>query len=186
MKIIITALLLLSILVAYTVPTFYEAYLEHKVLHVARHMASDIIWARRESIKTGKNYGVVFIKGQNPGYYIFMDRDGNGKFDASDFVSKKETLNNINSDVKFSDFFDDKDVVFKDNTYVFSGAGFTTPKESSQGYDSIFLVNSSDQEKGIMERLVRIYINRNTNDIKILRVKGKTPKGDVIFTDIAS
>ena len=175
MKIIITALLLLSILIAYTVPTFYEAYVEHKVLRVARHIASDVIWARRESIKSGKNYGVVFIKGQNPGYSIF----------SGDFISKKESLNNISSDVKFSDAFDDKGVALKDNTYVFNG-GAVTAQQLTQGEDSIFLVDKKDEEKGIMDRMVRIYINKATNDIKILRVKVKTSNGDVIFTDIGS
>jgi len=184
-KIILTAVLLLSILIAYTAPTFYEAYIEHKVLHVARNIASDIIWARRESIKSGKNYGVVFIKGENPGYYIFMDRDAKGKFDTTDFISKKESLNNISSDIKFSDAFDDKGVVLKDYTYVFNG-GAVPAQQLTQGEDSIFLINKRDEEKGLMDRMVRIYINKATNDIKILRVKGKTKNGDVIFTDIAS
>ena len=176
MKIIITALLLLSILIAYTVPTFYEAYVEHKVLHVARQVASDMIWARRQSIKSGKDYGITFIKGQNPGYSIF----------SGDFISKKESLSDINDGVKFSDAFDDKGVALKDNKYVFSGGVASTTQPITQGEDSIFLISKSDEEKGIMERVVRIYINKTTNDIKILRVKGKTVNGDVIFTDIGS
>ncbi|MCX6111753.1 MAG: hypothetical protein NTY22_00470 [Proteobacteria bacterium] len=185
MKVIVIVLLLFLVLLAYEAPTFYEAYIEHDVLRVSRNIASDLIWARRQSIKTSNNYGVVFIKGQNPGYYIFIDKDNNGKFDMNDTVIKTVNLKDISSYVKFSNAFDDKDVVFMENTFVFNSLPQPL-QQSAPGHDSIFLINKNDDVKGVMERMIRVYVDKTTNDIKILRIKETTDKGDIIFADIDS
>ena len=185
MRIFLIVLLVLSIFIVFTVPTFYEAHVEHTVLTVSREVASDLIWARSTSIKTGKDYGVVFIMGGEPGYHVFLDKNGNGKFDASDIVARTVEFKDINKHVKFSGAFDDKGVVFTDNTFIFRGDG-KLDQTGTAGYDSVFIINDSDERKGIMERTIRVYVDRSNNDIQILMVTGKTDDGDIIFGEIIS
>jgi len=168
-------LFILSIFIAYSAPIFYEAYVEHTVLKASRHIASDLIWARRLSIRTGKNYGVKFIKGENPGYFIFFENPSK--------VIKSVRLKDINSHVKFYNAFDDKGVALVDNTFTFIGQG-RSEQQTVPGQDSIFLINDSDESRGLTDRVVRVYIDRDNNNIKLLRVTEKTDAGDYIFSAI--
>ncbi|MEI6092377.1 MAG: hypothetical protein WCQ47_01690 [bacterium] len=184
MKIIIIVLLILSVFSVFSAPTFYEAYMEHRVLKAARVVADDMISARRYSIQSGKDYGVMFAKDKEQGYYVFLDNNSDGTFDQGDTVIKSVNLKNINSHIKFSNLFDSKGVVFRNNTVVFSGSGKTPSVEPS--HDSVFIVNERDDRKGITDKIVRIYVNKDTNEIRILRVTDKTDAGDLVFGEIKS
>jgi hypothetical protein len=178
-RIILIVLLVLSIFTVFATPTFYEAYIEHTVLKASRQVA------RMASVKTGTDHGVAFIRGQEPGYRIFVDKNSNGKFDPDDAVVRTVALEGINRSIKFSSAFDDKGVIFTDDTFVFRGDG-KSDQTGVTGHDSIFIVNSSDDRKGVMERVIRVYVDRSNNDIQILRVTGKTGDGDIIFGEIVS
>lgn len=184
MKIIVIVFLLLSIFTAFAVPTFYDAYTEHRVLKASRQIAEDLIRVRRYSIQSNKDYGVMFVKDKLHGYYIFLDNNSNGVFDYGDTSIESVNLKNINKHIKFSNTLDDKGVVFRNNTVVFNGSGKIQADET--GHDSIFIVNERDERKGITDRIIRIYVDRATNDIRILRVTDKTDSGDLVFGDIRS
>ncbi|MBN1113754.1 MAG: hypothetical protein JXA66_00295 [Oligoflexia bacterium] len=175
---IITIVLLIALI--YSIPTFVESYKEHKNFRASRLIAEDLLFARSNSIREKENYGLHFVTKGEQKYSVFVDINKNGNFDREDLVIKTVFMANIYKDVLFSGWFENKGVIFKNGTVVFNYEG---KPDVDDGKNSVFLVNRADQEKGIKDRICRIYVDKEKNSINVLRAVYVSEDGQVVFSE---
>ena len=170
MKLWVIAFIVSVILVVYAIPTFYEAATEKRILKTARLITKDLIETRYLCLSKGTEYSVTFITDQRPGYSIH----------SGDKLLKTVYLDKTDSDIVFSSLFNNKGVVLENNTIIFKPVrDDKTPV--AEGYDSIFLNDRTKEFKKDLNSIVRIYINKNSYEIKLLKVKKVTDDGDIVF-----
>ena len=173
MKIWTLAILASVILAVYAVPTFYEAGTQRKVLKVARVMAEDLMNVRFLSLNGSGNHGVRLIKTGRQGYTIF-----NG-----DKAIKTFYLDQTAPSVVYSSLLDTKDAVIEDDTFVFKAVR-NINEPTQKGRDSIFFNAQADENKKSLKNIIRLYIDKDTYNIKLFRVYEVKDNGDLIFKEI--
>jgi hypothetical protein len=173
MKIWILAVLAAVILVVYAVPTFYEADTQRKVLRTARVMAEDLMNARFLSLSGSGSYGVRLLKTGRQGYTIF-----NG-----DKVIRTVYLDQVSPLAVYSSLLDSKDAVIENNTFVFKPVR-NINEPAPRGGDSIFFNAMADENKRSFKNIIRLYIDKDTYNIKLFRVYEVKENGDLVFKEI--
>ena len=176
-------LVILSLTVAiYSVPTFYEAGAKRRVIKSARTIAQDLIDTRYLSLSTGTAHGIHFIRTGRQGYKVFLDTNNNGSLDVDDKIVKTVYLSDLDSTTVYSALLDDKGIVFDKDTFVFKP--LIDDKNIPLGSNSIFLTDISSENKKSFDRIIRVFVDRNTYNIKILRVLEVKDNKDIIFKEI--
>jgi len=173
MKLWVLVFFVSVILIIYAIPTFYEAGVEKRVIKTARLITKDLIGIRFLCLSKGTEYHVTFITTGRQGYNIF---DGTK-------LLKTVYLDQIDSNVVFSSLFNDKGVIFENNTVVFKPVREVNTSVQD-GYDSILLNNNTKESKKDLKSVVRIYINKNSYEIKLFRVHSIKENGDLVFKEI--
>lgn len=166
-KIWILAILAAIILVVYAVPTFYDAGTQKKVIKVARIMAEDIMYARSHSLSSSDNYGIRLIRTGRQGYAIF----------SGDKVIKTVYLDQTDPTVVYSSLFDTND------TFIFKAVRDIS-EVSAKDHDSIFFNALASENKKVLKNIIRLYIDKNTYNIKLFRVYEIKENGDMVFKEI--
>lgn len=170
MKLWVLAFIVSVILVIYAVPTFYEAATDKRVLKTALAISKDLISTRLSCLSKGTEFKVAFIMDGRQGYSIY----------SGDKIIKTVYLDQIDPHVMFSPSFNDKGAVFENNTIVFKPVrNINDPVVA--GYDSIFLNDKTREAKKNLKGIVRIYVNKNSYEIRLLKVSKIKDNGDIIF-----
>jgi len=122
MKWIIPAILCFIIAVVFTIPIFYDAGIDGKVLKVSRTVANDLMFARHLALKEGKNCGVFFNISKN-NYTLFYDTNTNNIFDYGDQSIKTISIDALNNGVIYSNLFNVSGAIFDNSAVVFEMYG---------------------------------------------------------------
>jgi hypothetical protein len=175
LKIASLIILIVAIALSYLAPTVYEAYIEHKLNKITQRIMGDMLVARKQAIKTGNPTGLVFNVAENS--YTVLDNDKE---------VKKVVLNDITGSIVFYKGLFTDGISLADNKIIFNKDGVCDIHINSQDVknsDSIFLIHKRDEAKNILERIVRIYINKDDCSIVSFKVKSVTPSGELVFGD---
>jgi hypothetical protein len=166
-------ILILAIAVFYSIPTMYEAVIEHKLNQTSHRIIKDMLDARQQAIKTGNPAALVFNTEENS-YAVF----DNGK------ETKKVLLKDINKAIVFYTGIFQDGISLADNSVTFDKYGICDihSDDKRPAYaDSIYLIHKRDQAKNLLERIVRIYINKENCSISQLKVKKLNDQGELVF-----
>jgi len=166
MKLWILAFVAAMILGVYSVPTFYEAGIQKRVIKTARAMTKDLIETRFLCLSQGTEYKVTFVAEGRSGYNIY----NNGK------LVKTVYLDQIGSDVVFSSLFNDGDLVFN----PVRDPNAAIPDD----HYSIFINDRTKESKKDMSSIIQIYINKNTYEVKLFRLYSIRDNSDLIFKEL--
>jgi hypothetical protein len=170
MKLWVIAFIISVILVIYAVPTFYDAATDRRILKTARIISKDLVSTRLSCLSKGTEYKVTFTVDGRQGYNIY----------SGDKILKTVYLDQIDPHVMFSTSFNDKGAVFENNTIIFKPVrNINEPVVA--GYDSIFLNDKTREAKKNLKGVVRIYINKNSYEIRLLKVSKIKDNGDIVF-----
>lgn len=173
MKFWILAIVAVLILTVYSVPTFYEACTHKKIIKVARTMSEDLLQARLISLKGTEAVSVRLIRTGRQGYVI----------SSGTKVIKTVYLDQIEPSVVYSSLFDKKAAVIEGDSFVFNKVREPGAK-GPEGHDSIFFNRKLDEAKGLLNNIVRIYIDKGSYNIKLFRVYEVKDNGDLVFKEI--
>ncbi|MBI4687383.1 MAG: GspH/FimT family pseudopilin [Nitrospirae bacterium] len=100
---LVAVLAIMGILVALAAPEFSGAMKKSRVQDCAKRLASDIKLARANAQAEGQRAMIVITKGtpsdfnangSNEHYLIFLDRDGDGAYDAGETIISEAACNN--------------------------------------------------------------------------------------------
>jgi type II secretory pathway pseudopilin PulG len=173
MKIWILAILAAAILAVYAVPTFYEAGTQRKVIRVARTMAEDLMQARFQSLSGSDNNGIRLVRTGRQAYTIF----------SGDKVIKTAYLDQTDPTVVYSSLLDTKGAVIEKDSFIFKTVR-NINEPATKGHDSIFFNDKTSEEKGSLKNIIRLYIDKDTYNIKLFRVYEVKDNGDLVFKEI--
>jgi hypothetical protein len=168
---ILAAFLVFCILLIYTIPIFYEAKLERRLLSASRSIAADMREARLDMLSSKNNYIVVFESGDRSSYKIFVDGRPNLILNNKD----------ISDDLKFIEFTEDgKALVLDNKKIIMNHLKIKDPVIQ----DYIFLINKRDLDKGIYTRIASVSWDPNTKDIKVFKYDGVDEDKLIILKEI--
>ena len=172
--------LLILVLVVYSIPIFHEAGVQKRVLKISLNIISDLMDARHNGLKEGKNCGLYFNT-QMHNYDVFYDDNKDGLYDASDTLIKKVQFNETVKDVVYSKLFDQTGSVFDNNTVIFDHYGKVFKPQI--GKNSIFIIGQRDEADKVNRNVTRIMVTDN-GKIDLLKVTKVFPNGDLAFKPI--
>lgn len=173
MKIWALAVIAALILVVYAVPTFYEAGTQSNILRVARTVATDLMDARFSSLSSSGDCSIHLIRTGRQGYTI-----SNG-----DKVIKTVYLDQIVPSVVYSSLLDSKNAVIDNGTFIFKAVR-NTNEPVVKDHDSIFFNDLVGENKKSLKNIIRLYIDKDTYNIKLFRVYEIKDNGDLVFKEI--
>lgn len=173
MKIASLIILVITIAISYSVPTVYEAFIEYKLNKTSQVIMEDMLSARKQAMKTGDTISMVFDMEKNS--YVLFDNDKE---------IKKRELKDISKSVVFYKGLYTDGISLTGNKIVFNKDGVCdvhVNAEKIEDADSIFLIHKRDEAKNILERIVRIYVNKDDCSLVLLKVQSVTAAGELIF-----
>lgn len=173
MKIWILAVLAALILAVYAVPTFYEAGTQSNILRVARTVATDLMDARFSSLSNSGDCSIHLIRTGRQGYTI-----SNG-----DKVIKTVYLDQIAPRVVYSSLLDGKNAVIENDTFIFKGVR-NMNEQTVKDHDSVFFNDLASENKKSFKDIIRLYLDKDTYNIKLFRVYEVKENGDLVFKEI--
>jgi hypothetical protein len=173
MKLWLLAFFVAIILAIYAVPTFYDAGKERKIIKTARSMAQELVETRFLALNKGSDYSIRLIKSGRHGYSIF-----NGEK-----ILKTVYLDEAAPDVIYSSLFDGKGAAIEKDAFTFKAVKDINTA-ATKGADSIFFNDKSSEDKKSPNRIIRLFIDKDTYDIKLFRVYEVKDNGDLVFKEI--
>jgi len=179
----VAALLVFCILLAYTIPIFYETILETRLLKVSRLIAVDMMDARGQALSSRANYGILFESGDTSSYKIFLDKNSNRVLDNQDTLIREVKVEEISPGIKFIDFVKDGGMSQINKKTIM--INFLKPASSdARPEDLLFLINGRDLAKGIYTRTSSISWNSHTKKIKVFSYDGVDNNNTIVFKEI--
>ncbi len=175
--------LVFLILFVYSIPIYYEAILENRVLRAARYIAKDIRDVRAKTLTSKKNYGIIFYNSESTRYKIFADNNSNNVFDRNDKLIKEFILDDKFPGLSFVKVLEDKTVLpITTKTIIIS----TLDQDANYDKNDIYIdiINKRDLDKKIYTRISRIHWTANSK-LTLLRYLGfDKEEGKVLFKEI--
>lgn len=175
--------LVFCILLIYTIPIFYEAILEKRLLSASISVAADMRDLRAAVLSSRSDHSIIFESGDISTYKAFIDKNSNGVLDRTEALFCERNMDKDFPGIKFIEFAKEGSLfLLKKKIIVITSI---KPKADQPiAEEHLFLINARDLDKGIFKRISSISWDPQTKDIKVFRYKGVDDDSNIVLKEI--
>ncbi len=175
--------LVFCILLIYTIPIFYEAILEKRLLKASISIAAEMRDLRALVLSLRSDHSMIFESGDISTYKAFIDKNSNGILDRTETLIRELNLDASFPGIKFIEFTKEGGMsLLNKKTIVMSYLKPDTGQPISE--ERLFLINKRDLDKGIYKRISSISWDPQSKDIKVFRYNGVDGDNTIVLKEI--